>query len=87
MDATVPEKKLDFMKFRHNLYGAKARVFEFSGKIKKYGRFLESSLPGFHQSAQNIQQVILFSLGKGISVDINIYKPVLVLLTIKNKTI
>lgn len=87
MDATVPEKKLDFNKFRHKLYGAKAGIFEFSGKIKKYGRFLESSLPDFHQSAQHIQQVILFSLERGISADINKYKPVLVLLTIKNKTI
>jgi len=87
MDATVSEKKLDFMKFRHTLYGAKARVFEFSGKIKKYGRFLKSSLPGFHQSNQHIQQELLFSEERVVSAEINIYKPVLVLLTIKNKTI
>jgi len=61
MDATVPEKKLDFNKFRHKLYGENAGIFEFSGKIKKYGRFLESSLPGFHQSNLYIYGVTGFT--------------------------
>ncbi len=46
MDATAPKKKLDFMKFCHNLYGAKARVFEFSGKIKKVWALSSFFSPG-----------------------------------------
>lgn len=35
MDATSPQKKLEFIFIHHNLYGAKERIFETFGEIKK----------------------------------------------------